>query len=363
MPSGPPPSGALGRSGGVGGVGGGIRNSLDAGGVGAEVPAGGDGGGAVEGDNREWMLEGVWGPWVAFPCHRWLSTEVDDCRISRTLFAGHQSPVHTYKVWQRFRALCIPNIEYSFHLQEWDLVAAKLCIGGCFPESETDGARPTSRHTHPASPTFIIAGFCVHATSRLPLPMCIQVKANTSSPPTFNLTQVVAVSPLAVAPIRERCILVRIHASSSLCVCNPPAAAPDVHSSPGQHIEFPCPYLSKLVVVEPPAVAPIHELCIQVQTHTSDIRGASTDANVHLIMHGTLGDGKRHILSSGPNDFERLVLKVMERGGGGERSERWNIRGFHSSDCFQQQEDELKMFGFCDVTLHVFSMSVLSCIK
>jgi hypothetical protein len=43
-------------------------------------------------------LEGRWGPWIVFPCHRWLSTEVDDCRISRTLFVGHQSPLLTYKV-------------------------------------------------------------------------------------------------------------------------------------------------------------------------------------------------------------------------------------------------------------------------
>lgn len=43
----------------------------------------------------------------------------------------------------------------------------------------------------------------------------------------------------------------------------------------------------------------------QVTTLTSDIRGAGTDANVHFVMHGTLGDGTRHILSSGQDDFER----------------------------------------------------------
>ncbi|KAF5839075.1 Lipase/lipooxygenase [Dunaliella salina] len=140
MPHGPRPLDSHGKN-GVG-----VHSAMGAEGLGAHALAAGDGGGMVEGDSREWMLEGVWGPWVAFPCHRWLSTEVDDCRISRTLFAGHQSPLHTYKV----------------------------------------------------------------------------------------------------------------------------------------------------------------------QTHTSDIRGASTDANVHLIMHGTLGDGKRHILSSGPNDFERGVTNEFE---------------------------------------------------
>ena len=37
------------------------------------------------------------------------------------------------------------------------------------------------------------------------------------------------------------------------------------------------------------------------------MRGAGTEANVHLIMHGTLGDGKRHQLTSGPDDFTRGV--------------------------------------------------------
>ncbi|KAG2501257.1 hypothetical protein HYH03_001064 [Edaphochlamys debaryana] len=46
----------------------------------------------------------------------------------------------------------------------------------------------------------------------------------------------------------------------------------------------------------------------KVRTVTSDLRGAGTDANVHLIMHGALGDGVRHILSSGVDDFERGMV-------------------------------------------------------
>ncbi|KAG2432966.1 hypothetical protein HXX76_008694 [Chlamydomonas incerta] len=46
----------------------------------------------------------------------------------------------------------------------------------------------------------------------------------------------------------------------------------------------------------------------KVTTFTSDIRGAGTDANVHFVMHGTLGDGTRHILSSGQDDFERGMV-------------------------------------------------------
>ena len=38
---------------------------------------------------------------------------------------------------------------------------------------------------------------------------------------------------------------------------------------------------------------------------TSDLRGAGTEANVHLIMHGTLGDGQRQMLTSGHDDFNR----------------------------------------------------------
>ncbi|GFH12747.1 uncharacterized protein HaLaN_08491, partial [Haematococcus lacustris] len=44
---------------------------------------------------------------------------------------------------------------------------------------------------------------------------------------------------------------------------------------------------------------------VQVMTVTSDLRGASTDANVYLVMHGTLGDGSRHLLTSGHDDFNR----------------------------------------------------------
>lgn len=56
-------------------------------------------------------------------------------------------------------------------------------------------------------------------------------------------------------------------------------------------------------------VAELMVLCLvaacQVVTHTSDLRGAGTDANVHLVMHGTLGDGVRHVLQSGHDDFNR----------------------------------------------------------
>lgn len=36
--------------------------------------------------------------WTVFPCQRWFSTQLDDCRISRILFAGHATPYIQYKV-------------------------------------------------------------------------------------------------------------------------------------------------------------------------------------------------------------------------------------------------------------------------
>lgn len=39
------------------------------------------------------------GAWTVFPCSRWFSTELDDCRISRMLYAGHSTPLIQYKVW------------------------------------------------------------------------------------------------------------------------------------------------------------------------------------------------------------------------------------------------------------------------
>ena len=49
----------------------------------------------------------------------------------------------------------------------------------------------------------------------------------------------------------------------------------------------------------------IHTLPSQVEVVTSDLRGAGTEANVHMIMHGTLGDGQRHLLTNGHDDFNR----------------------------------------------------------
>ncbi len=39
-----------------------------------------------------------WSEWVTFPCGRWFSTEIDDCRISRVLYAGHATPLIQYTV-------------------------------------------------------------------------------------------------------------------------------------------------------------------------------------------------------------------------------------------------------------------------
>lgn len=49
----------------------------------------------------------------------------------------------------------------------------------------------------------------------------------------------------------------------------------------------------------------------RVTTVTSDLRGADTDANVHVKLHGRLRDGERHALASGPCDFERWVLDCV----------------------------------------------------
>lgn len=46
----------------------------------------------------------------------------------------------------------------------------------------------------------------------------------------------------------------------------------------------------------------------QVVTFTSDIRGAGTDATVHITLHGLLGDGLKQQLVGGPADFERCGL-------------------------------------------------------
>lgn len=43
----------------------------------------------------------------------------------------------------------------------------------------------------------------------------------------------------------------------------------------------------------------------EVTLVTSDTRGAGTDANVHVQLHGSLGDGVRHELVANPGQLER----------------------------------------------------------
>lgn len=45
----------------------------------------------------------------------------------------------------------------------------------------------------------------------------------------------------------------------------------------------------------------------RVTAATSDVRGAGTDANVYLQLHGLLGDGLQQPLLGGPSAFERWV--------------------------------------------------------
>ena len=51
----------------------------------------------------------------------------------------------------------------------------------------------------------------------------------------------------------------------------------------------------------PPASASV---AYRVVTITSDIRGAGTDANPHVTLHGTACDGTRHTLRGGAHNFE-----------------------------------------------------------
>lgn len=135
--------------------------------------------------------------WVTYPCGRWFSTSLDDCRISRTLYAGHATPLITYKV--------------LLHTVRQRLVA--ICCLPCLLQ------------------VFVWLHMCpgLH---------------------TWLITWLIQSGLVAKGHV--------------------------------------CEYLG-----------------MQVKAVTSDLRGAGTDANVYLIMHGTLGTGMRHILSSGADDFER----------------------------------------------------------
>jgi hypothetical protein len=48
----------------------------------------------------------------------------------------------------------------------------------------------------------------------------------------------------------------------------------------------------------------------KVVTHTSDLRGAGTDAAVYVQLHGLFGDGLRQQLVGGPTDFSRYGCRA-----------------------------------------------------
>ena len=48
----------------------------------------------------------------------------------------------------------------------------------------------------------------------------------------------------------------------------------------------------------------------KVSVHTGDKRGAGTDANVFIILHGEKGDSGRRMLESTGNNFERGMLAI-----------------------------------------------------
>eukprot|EP00951_Prasinocladus_malaysianus_P004879 scaffold34498_cov47-Prasinocladus_malaysianus.AAC.1 len=51
----------------------------------------------------------------------------------------------------------------------------------------------------------------------------------------------------------------------------------------------------------------------QIRVHTSDIKGAGTDANVFITLHGRDGDsGKRVLVAKGGADFERGKVDEFE---------------------------------------------------
>ena len=61
--------------------------------------------------------------WAVFPCGRWFSTTLEDCRISRTLFAGHSTPLIQYKVSLASLTLTLDRIEKTLQqLPESDLL-------------------------------------------------------------------------------------------------------------------------------------------------------------------------------------------------------------------------------------------------
>eukprot|EP00873_Tetraselmis_striata_P010472 jgi/Tetstr1/430736/TSEL_020527.t1 len=64
--------------------------------------------------------------------------------------------------------------------------------------------------------------------------------------------------------------------------------------------------------LRPAAADPRANLCkYKVAVKTSDVRGAGTDANVHIVVYGERGDTGKHVLDNSKDNFERNMLDTF----------------------------------------------------
>ncbi|MEW5311146.1 MAG: hypothetical protein WDW38_002885 [Sanguina aurantia] len=201
--------------------------------------------------------------WVLFPCARWFSAHMDDCRTTRVLFAGHAAPYIHYKVMahtsDKRGAGTDANVFFVMH----------GVLGNGQRHILAGGADDFDR-----------GGTSEFTVDDEELGELLEVSIghdNSGHGPSWHLSHVEV-----------------------------------VHEKTGQQWLFPCHQWFDSHVGDgaverslQPASGLLQKGFFTFLITTSDQRGAGTDADVHVSLHGEGGDTPTTMLPSRPEHFER----------------------------------------------------------
>ncbi|KXZ51726.1 hypothetical protein GPECTOR_11g173 [Gonium pectorale] len=190
--------------------------------------------------------------WTVFPCHRWFSTHLDDCRISRILFAGHATPYIQYKVVTVTSDLRGAGTDANVHFMMHGVLG--------------DGQR------------HILSSGADDFERYAPLPGMITIGHDGSGyAPSWHLDHVLVTN-----------------LKTGITYLFPCRQWFDSRMGDGA-LERTLQAADSLLKKQP----------YHFYIHTSDIRGAGTDADVFVVLHGEHGDTPVTVLPSQLEHFER----------------------------------------------------------
>eukprot|EP00798_Chlamydomonas_sp_ICE-L_P013676 gene13676-19564_t len=209
------------------------------------------------------------GPWVVFPCSRWLSTSLDDCRISRLLFAGHSSPLIQYKVEVLTSDLRGSGTDANVH----------VVMHGTLGDSQ----RHILTSGHDDFERGMLNKFIIDEEELGELLEVTVGHDNTGGRASWHMEHMLI-----------------------------------TNMKTGQQFVFPCRqwFDTRIGDGKTERILPVGTELGQMIWYTftvvtSELRGAGTDSDVSVALHGDLGDTPSTILPSRPEHFERGTTDVF----------------------------------------------------